>query len=1788
MQIIKQCKSRYAVSQPRRQRTVRNLITRPSLERLESRRLLAVTTVDDFYFVEQGTQLVAGPNVPVEVFPTGSTWDYLDQIGNTLAPDGVDDYPVDDEGDAWNDPDFDTATSTVGPWGSGPAILGAGIINLGPIQTLLEGVDGLGNTITTFLFRKDFELTDVHEIDQFTFDLLADDGAVIHINGVEVLRVNMPGGNLDTTTEAITSDLREEAYDRFVIDVDSLPAEPFQNGANTIAVEIHNDALLSSDIGFDMSMSVVRSRGAGVFGNDSGAAEAVLDSDVSSGTLELNSSGGFSYTPAPNFFGVDSFTYRATDVPFNLDLITAGSGPDGQTWNFLHPTNGADPDLVDPDFDATWYRNDGSYDGPNFSGSGKGLLGFGSFAYGPINTFIGEPPLGLRHTAYFTSTFELDVDPSTVTSLIADAFVDDGVFIYINGMRVGSFQMNGVADTYHTMADESANFADEDVTHLLDLDTSSLVQGTNFIAISLHQWTTNSSDLGFDLALSADVTPEFSDPATVTIVVSDTDVPPTAVDDAYTARANQPLNTLSAQLASVLANESPITEMGDASFAVAADDSVTDGTVVMDPVTGHFVFTPDPNFRGVTSFTYTVTDDDGTSPPATVTIDVVGELIADELEAVAPLGSLVYQGEIATHLDFAGHTHTIPLQLDAGQSLTLLASPQAAGLDVSIVLRDASSTIVATSDAGAAGQPELIQTFAPTAAGDYTVEVTSVAGAGNLDIRMILNAALEGEHHGGAANDSPGESHDLEDGFVELGSGAADRAAVLGTGTVLEDDWYSFSLDAGHSATLAAEVFGALDFDVETVVPLDHTWRYNRVDTFASGWHNNTYFVGGNWDSGRALLGVESDSVARPLRTRFGVDDPQYGEYTWDDLTYYFQTEFEFNGDPDAVSLKLRHIIDDGAVFYLNGQEVLRFNMPGGTITPNTLATVVPNNATLSGEAALPTEALVVGTNRLSVEVHQGVTNSSDIVFGAELKIETAVSPTLELYDGDSNLLATAVSADNVDFVIYDFVAPEAGTYYARVAGGNSDYSVLVTRGTAFDTEPNDDSDTQAQDISQGVGALGHVASDTDEGDSVRFAIFGEYGVTGSVPQAVADMVTDTDWNVDFIATTGNNNLGNRVTGAADWETRIGARYGEYILGRSDNLYPNQTSDVQRFFPTVGLEDFRFSEIRGYLDYFNTDPGSESGDRLPVGSGRGHNNAFSYYDFRRGPVHMFTVSPHAAFLAREVQMEWLESALRSSDAPWKFVYFNQAAFSSSSNQGDDAAMQWDFAEWGADAVFQGFDNTYERILNPTDNLLYFVTGLGGDAPDGFATPIDGSQVRYNESHGAMRVTVDAGTATFEFLSLDDGANGGNGGMVVDSYTLHNTPPMDVDHYEINLTAGELLTLETFTPAGGPFEFANSLDPGITLRDPSGEVVATDDNSAADGRNARVVDYAVLETGVYTVTVEAQEGTFGEYLLESSVGGDAETTVEGRHVFYNDSYFDGNDAAANADDDGAIDPSKAALLPGQLATSANYTGYTRGINGVMVDIAGAAKAIELSDFQFHDMGRDGVSETLAPAPDVFSVRPGEGVSGSDRVTFIWDTSGGAIFDTTWLRVTVGTSVGLATDDVFYFGTAPGEGSGGSDAAVAPADELGARNNGHAFGNPASVDDAWDYNKDRFVDPADQLFARNNQTGFLTRLQLFSAPAAAPLSGEPANTKPAGIPTAATLTGGESAWSELESENVGQLVPRNHRKAVAAERMWLEFDEPQDVSWADLPHASRGVDAALEEFSSWLDDDTWLEL
>jgi hypothetical protein len=159
-----------------------------------------------------------------------------------------------------------------------------------------------------------------------------------------------------------------------------------------------------------------------------------------------------------------------------------------------------------------------------------------------------------------------------------------------------------------------------------------------------------------------------------------------------------------------------------------------------------------------------------------------------------------------------------------------------------------------------------------------------------------------------------------------------------------------------------------------------------------------------------------------------------------------------------------------------------------------------------------------------------------------------------------------------------------------------------------------------------------------------------------------------------------------------------------------------------------------------------------------------------------------------------------------------------------------------------------------------------------------------------------------------------------------------------------------------------------------------------------------------------------------------------SVIVGRHVFYNHSVLDGDDIEANAADDSAIDAGKQALLPGEEPGPANRTNYYRGINGIMIDVAGKPSSeLTPDDFEFAVAGYGQWFE--APEPTTILVRPGAGENQSDRVSLVWEA--GAVSGT-WLRVTMlpTDNTGLGAAEAFAFGNLPGDVN--SDGAVTDAD------------------------------------------------------------------------------------------------------------------------------------------------------
>ena len=116
-------------------------------------------------------------------------------------------------------------------------------------------------------------------------------------------------------------------------------------------------------------------------------------------------------------------------------------------------------------------------------------------------------------------------------------------------------------------------------------------------------------------------------------------------------------------------------------------------------------------------------------------------------------------------------------------------------------------------------------------------------------------------------------------------------------------------------------------------------------------------------------------------------------------ITTWFRRSFVVGDPADFYALVLGVRRNDGAVIYLNGQEIYRGNLPAGPITSSTLATNGTDwlDRQLLFERNVSATALVPGTNILAAEVHLRSASSGDMGFDFTLTglAESQVRPRL-------------------------------------------------------------------------------------------------------------------------------------------------------------------------------------------------------------------------------------------------------------------------------------------------------------------------------------------------------------------------------------------------------------------------------------------------------------------------------------------------------------------------------------------------------------------------------------------------------------------------------------------------------------------------------------------------------------------------------------------------------------------------------------------------------------------------
>lgn len=172
-----------------------------------------------------------------------------------------------------------------------------------------------------------------------------------------------------------------------------------------------------------------------------------------------------------------------------------------------------------------------------------------------------------------------------------------------------------------------------------------------------------------------------------------------------------------------------------------------------------------------------------------------------------------------------------------------------------------------------------------------------------------------------------------------------------------------------------------LDPQEMVLIPKNSIWEYHSEGFLPdAAWYLKDFDDSG-WNSGNAKLGYGDADVATVLD--FGSDAAN--KYT----TAYFRKKFLVEDVSALKVLRLNLKRDDGAVVYLNNQEVFRSNMPAGTVTYNTLAVSAVGGSAENNffqPHSLDKSLLVNGENTLAVEIHQSTPASSDLGFDLELK----------------------------------------------------------------------------------------------------------------------------------------------------------------------------------------------------------------------------------------------------------------------------------------------------------------------------------------------------------------------------------------------------------------------------------------------------------------------------------------------------------------------------------------------------------------------------------------------------------------------------------------------------------------------------------------------------------------------------------------------------------------------------------------------------------------------------------
>jgi putative cell wall-binding protein len=485
----------------------------------------------------------------------------------------------------------------------------------------------------------------------------------------------------------------------------------------------------------------------------------------------------------------------------------------------------------------------------------------------------------------------------------------------------------------------------------------------------------------------------------------------------------------------------------------------------------------------------------------------------------------------------------------------------------------------------------------------------------------------------------------------------------------------------------------------QTFIEKGASWKYlDDGSDQGTAWKEEN-FDDSIWKSGAAPLGFKYD-----VKTTVSYGPDKDNKY----ITTYFRSNFEVKDTALVKTLKASVFLDDAAVFYINGKEIHRENMPEGNVDYKALSKDSLGTVKNDIEFDVDPTVLKQGTNTIAVEVHQRSADSSDLVFDMNLisnkKDEPSPSQPEPTNDAIKDItFAPGKDASQVNFTWYsksdsepqvqiapksdaagsDFPTDKSQTFKGEKSEGSygyysdkvtvtglkqaTEYVYRVGDGTSWSSTNN----YTTQDISKGFNFL--FAGDPQIGAG------GDIKKDGDGWVDTLNKAADKFKNTSFIMSVGDQvNNGGELNGQTNE-----LEYDEYFR-------PQQLRNL----PVAAIAGNHENGGVGHITHFNTPNMSDKYGLANEGTGSDYYYVYGNTLFMMLNSNDKNLEDHKTFMEEAIDA--------NPNVTWKIVSMHHAVYSSANHETDDDIIArrntypQAFEQLGIDVVLDGHDHSYTR------------------------------------------------------------------------------------------------------------------------------------------------------------------------------------------------------------------------------------------------------------------------------------------------------------------------------------------------------------------------------------------------------------------------------------------------------------------------------------------------------------